>query len=123
MAQYIEATEMEDESARQKVLQEILKYNEEDLAATWAVLCWLKEFGPSGAAAGKQRLRHYVVLPRYPPVQRPHHQIPGIHAVRRFAPGAKILCGIELWLDGGDDGLGDLVLHCEHVPPSFGVNV
>jgi predicted RecB family nuclease len=23
----------------------ILKYNEEDLAATWAVLCWLKDSG------------------------------------------------------------------------------
>ena len=38
MAQYIEATETEDEAARQKVMDEILKYNEEDLAATWAVL-------------------------------------------------------------------------------------
>ncbi len=43
---------MEDESARQKVLQEILKYDEEDLAATRAVLSWLKEFGRDGAAAG-----------------------------------------------------------------------
>ena len=47
--------------------------------------------------------------------QRPHHQIPGVHAVRRLALGAKILRGIELRLDRGDDGLGDLVLHREHV--------
>lgn len=39
MAQYIEATEIDDEQARQKVIDEILKYNEEDLGATWAVLC------------------------------------------------------------------------------------
>jgi predicted RecB family nuclease len=45
MAQYIEATEIEDEAARQKVMDAILKYNEEDLAATWAVLCWAREFG------------------------------------------------------------------------------
>ena len=51
MAQYIEATEIEDEVARQKVIDEILKYNEEDLAATWAVLCWVRDFGCSGGAA------------------------------------------------------------------------
>jgi predicted RecB family nuclease len=45
MAQYIEATETEDQDARQKVMDTILKYNEEDLGATWAVLCWLKSFG------------------------------------------------------------------------------
>jgi predicted RecB family nuclease len=45
MAQYIEATETEDEVTRNKLVDEILKYNEEDLAATWAVLCWLREFG------------------------------------------------------------------------------
>ena len=65
----------------------------------------------------QQRLRDHIVLPRHPPVmrQRPHHQIPGVHAVRRLALGAKILRGIELRLDRGDDGLGDLVLHREHV--------
>lgn len=51
MAQYIEATETEDEAARQKVMDEILKYNEEDLAATWAVLCWIREFSGGQAAA------------------------------------------------------------------------
>jgi predicted RecB family nuclease len=45
MAQYIEATETEDEAARQRVMEAILKYNEEDLAATWAVLCWIRDFG------------------------------------------------------------------------------
>ena len=65
----------------------------------------------------EQRLRDHIVLPRHPPVmrQRPHHQIPGVHAVRRLAPGAKIFRGIELRLDRGDDRLGDLVLHREHV--------
>jgi predicted RecB family nuclease len=51
MAQYIEATETHDERARQKVMGEILKYNAEDLGATWAVLCWVREFGRSGGAA------------------------------------------------------------------------
>jgi predicted RecB family nuclease len=45
MARYIEATETEDEKLRQTVMADILKYNEEDLAATWAVLCWLQGFG------------------------------------------------------------------------------
>lgn len=45
MAQYIEATETEDEATRQSFVDEILKYNEEDLAATWAVLCWLTDLG------------------------------------------------------------------------------
>jgi predicted RecB family nuclease len=42
MAKYIEATESEDENLRAKVLEEILLYNREDLAAIWAVLKWLK---------------------------------------------------------------------------------
>lgn len=45
MAQYIEATETEDEQLRAKVIADILKYNEEDLGATWAVLSWLREYG------------------------------------------------------------------------------
>ena len=47
--------------------------------------------------------------------QRAHHEIPRIHVVGRLAPGAEILGGVELRLDRGDDGLGDLVLHREHV--------
>jgi len=42
MAKYIEATEMADEQQRTQVIDEILRYNKEDLEATWAVLQWLK---------------------------------------------------------------------------------
>ena len=47
--------------------------------------------------------------------QRPHHQTPGIQAFRRVALAVEILRGVELRLDRGDDRLGDLVLHREHV--------
>ena len=42
MAQFILATETEDKGEREKRMGEILKYNEEDLAATWAVFEWLQ---------------------------------------------------------------------------------
>lgn len=42
MAKYIEATELEDPKMRDEVMKEILKYNQEDLEATWHVLKWLK---------------------------------------------------------------------------------
>jgi predicted RecB family nuclease len=42
MAKYIEATETGDREARAQIMGEILTYNREDLAATWAVLEWLK---------------------------------------------------------------------------------
>lgn len=42
MAQYIRAVESKNPDLRAKVMDQILKYNEEDLAATWAVLQWLK---------------------------------------------------------------------------------
>jgi len=42
MAKYIEATETEDEVLRTRVMDEILTYNQEDLAALWAALQWLK---------------------------------------------------------------------------------
>jgi predicted RecB family nuclease len=42
MAMFIEATETNDEERRAGLMAEIVKYNEEDLAATWAVLQWLK---------------------------------------------------------------------------------
>lgn len=42
MAKYIEATETEDEALRSEVIDSIVTYNREDLAATWAVLEWLK---------------------------------------------------------------------------------
>ena len=41
MAQYIEAVEEGDEELRQKRMDEIRFYNEEDLNATWQVLVWL----------------------------------------------------------------------------------
>jgi predicted RecB family nuclease len=43
MARYIEATETEDPDERQEIMDEIVKYNREDLEATWAVLQWLRE--------------------------------------------------------------------------------
>src|SRR5271166_6470951 len=46
---------------------------------------------------------------------RPHHQVPGVHAVGRLAAGAEILSSIELRFDRRDDRLGDLILHGEHV--------
>ena len=42
MAQFILATETDDEAKRNILMAEILKYNEEDLAATWAVFDWLR---------------------------------------------------------------------------------
>ena len=42
MAMFIEATETSDEGKRKELMDEILKYNEEDLAATWAVFQWLR---------------------------------------------------------------------------------
>lgn len=41
MAQFILATETNDEAERNRRMADILKYNEEDLAATWAVFEWL----------------------------------------------------------------------------------
>jgi predicted RecB family nuclease len=42
MAKYIEATETRDNALRKKLIDEILVYNREDLAATWAVFDWLR---------------------------------------------------------------------------------
>jgi predicted RecB family nuclease len=55
MAQLILATETEDEGERNFRMDEILKYNEEDLAATWAVFEWLRN-KPTAAqiSAGKR---------------------------------------------------------------------
>ena len=50
MAKYIEATESNDDTQRTALLDEIKIYNEEDLAATWAVLQWLKGKQPSSEA-------------------------------------------------------------------------
>jgi predicted RecB family nuclease len=54
MAKYIEATEMKDREGRDKVVAEILKYNEEDLAATWAVFCWVRDYGQHMNATARQ---------------------------------------------------------------------
>jgi predicted RecB family nuclease len=43
MAQFILATETNDSQERDARMSEILKYNEEDLAATWAVFDWLRK--------------------------------------------------------------------------------
>lgn len=43
MAKYIEATETQDEAKRKQTMDEILTYNKEDLAATWAVFEWLQD--------------------------------------------------------------------------------
>jgi predicted RecB family nuclease len=43
IAKYIEAVETEDEGKRKSLMDEILKYNEEDLKATWAVFEWLRK--------------------------------------------------------------------------------
>ncbi len=44
IAKYIEAVETEDEMKRKALMDEILRYNEEDLKATWAVFEWLRRF-------------------------------------------------------------------------------
>lgn len=46
MAMYIEAVETNDEKKRKELMDEILKYNCEDLQATWAVLQWLQSKKP-----------------------------------------------------------------------------
>jgi predicted RecB family nuclease len=45
IVQYIRAIETEDDNLRNKIMSDILKYNEEDLKATWAVLQWLQRKG------------------------------------------------------------------------------
>jgi len=47
MAMFIEATETSDESKRKGLMDEILKYNKEDLDATWAVFQWLRAKNPA----------------------------------------------------------------------------
>lgn len=46
MAKYIEAVETNDPDERQAVMDEILKYNQEDLEATWVVLRWIQSKVP-----------------------------------------------------------------------------
>ena len=42
MAEFILATETNDEAERKARMAEILRYNQEDLEATWAVFDWLR---------------------------------------------------------------------------------
>ena len=42
MANFILATETSDEQLRAQIMEQILKYNDEDLKATWAVSAWLR---------------------------------------------------------------------------------
>ena len=42
IVQYIRAIETNDMNLRNETMSQILKYNEEDLKATWAVLLWLR---------------------------------------------------------------------------------
>jgi predicted RecB family nuclease len=41
MATYIEAVETEDRAKAESLIDQIIKYNEEDADALWAVYCWL----------------------------------------------------------------------------------
>jgi len=43
IAKYTEAMESEDAETRKEILDELLKYNEEDLDATWHVMTWLSQ--------------------------------------------------------------------------------
>lgn len=49
IAKYIEAVEMANENEKMACLKDVLIYNQEDLAATWAVFDWLRA-GPSREA-------------------------------------------------------------------------
>ena len=68
-------------------------------------------------AFSEQGLRNDVVLSSDAPVvrERPHDQLPGVHAVGRLALGAKVFRGDQLWFDCRNDSLRNLVLHGEHV--------
>lgn len=47
MATFIEATETSDEGKRKELMDKIVAYNKEDLAATWAVFQWLESKVPA----------------------------------------------------------------------------
>jgi len=42
IAKFIEATEAEDPELRERIVNDLLEYNREDLQATWTVFQWLK---------------------------------------------------------------------------------
>ena len=45
MATYIEAVETEDPGKGTELMDQIVRYNEEDLDATWAIYQWLLNMG------------------------------------------------------------------------------
>jgi predicted RecB family nuclease len=51
IAQFILATETSDEQLRAQIMEQILKYNDEDLEATWAVFEWLRGKKPAVPSA------------------------------------------------------------------------
>ncbi len=55
IGRFIRAEESGDESEREAIMKEILRYNDEDLEATWAVLQWAA--GLAGGRAGPQAPR------------------------------------------------------------------
>src|SRR5262249_21740656 len=67
---------------------------------------------------------HVVVASQAPEMgQSTHNQIPSTKTMWRFAFSVKVLRGIHLRLDRGDDGLSDLVLYCEDVGEAAVVTV
>src|SRR5215510_6815811 len=73
----------------------------------------------------EQTLRDHVVVASHAPEvgQSTHNQIPSTKTMWRFAFSVKVLRGIHLRLDRGDDGLSDLVLYCEDVGEAAVVTV
>ncbi|NIM52471.1 MAG: TM0106 family RecB-like putative nuclease [Gemmatimonadales bacterium] len=57
MARYNEALETDDEGERDAIMQRIVSYNQEDLAAMWQVMAWLKGKAAGAAAEGRANLR------------------------------------------------------------------
>ena len=49
MATYIEAVETQDANRAAALIEEICRYNEEDLDALWAVYLWIKGLGPAAS--------------------------------------------------------------------------
>lgn len=49
IAKYVEAVETEDEAGRKAILDKVVRYNREDLEATWAVFAWLRTLAGGGA--------------------------------------------------------------------------
>jgi hypothetical protein len=93
MAQVILATETENEQERNARMAEILKYNEEDLAATWAVFEWLR-----GKAA------KVVCLRRIHQEGQPHGRVHG-ETSGGWRADHYLQCALHLVRRGGADHL------------------